>query len=102
MIAAVFGWTFRLLVRRGTNIFLAVVLVMLAASASMIHFFARPHVVSSLLTLAWFQVLDSSERNAFRAARPISGRVVTGLWFWLLPFLMLLLVKLHDRLLVAY
>src|SRR6267378_1925046 len=38
MIAAVFGWTFRLLVRRGTNIFVAVVLVMLAASASMIHF----------------------------------------------------------------
>ena len=60
MIAAVFGWTFRLLVHRSTNIFVAVVLVMLAASASMIHFFARPHVVSWLLTLAWFQVLDSS------------------------------------------
>jgi hypothetical protein len=101
-IAAVFGWTFRLLVRRGTNIFLAVVLVMLAASASMIHFFARPHVVSWLLTLAWFQVLDSSERNAFRAARPISGRVGTGLWLWLLPFLMLLWVNLHGGFLVAF
>ena len=64
MIAGVFGWTFRLLLRRSTNIFVAVVLVMLAASASMIHFFARPHVVSWLLTLAWFQVLDSSQRNA--------------------------------------
>ena len=102
MIAGVFGWTFRLLLRRGTNIFVAVVLVMLAASASMIHFFARPHVVSWLLTLAWFQVLDSSERNAFRAARPISGRVGTGLWLWLLPFLMLLWVNLHGGFLVAF
>jgi hypothetical protein len=102
MIAAVFGWTFWLLVRRGTNIFVAVVLVMLAASASMIHFFARPHVVSWLLTLAWFQVLDSSERNAFRAARPISGRVGTGAWLWLLPFLMLLWVNLHGGFLVAF
>src|SRR4030081_3742652 len=67
IIAAVFGWTFRLLLRRGTNILVAVVLVMLAASASMIHFFARPHVVSWLLTLAWLQVLDSSESNVFEA-----------------------------------
>src|SRR5260370_28851216 len=102
MIAALFGWTFRLLVRRGTNIFVAVVLVMLAASASMIHFFARPHVVSWLLTLAWFQVLDSSQRNAFRAARPISGRARTGLWLWFLPFLMLLWVNLHGGFLVAF
>src|SRR4029077_19033645 len=68
MMATVFGWTFRLLMRRSTNIFVAVVLVMLAASASMIHFFARPHVVSWLLTLAWFQILESSQRNAFAAA----------------------------------
>ncbi len=102
MIAAVFGWTFRLLVGRGTNIFVAVVLVMLAAAASMIHFFARPHVVSWLLTLAWFQVLDSSERRAFGAARPISGRIRTGPWLWFLPVLMLLWVNLHGGFLVAF
>jgi hypothetical protein len=102
MIAAVFGWTFRLLVRRSTNIFVAVVLVMLAASASMIHFFARPHVVSWLLTLAWFQVLDSSERNAFAAARATSGRIRTGPWLWFLPLLMLLWVNVHGGFLVAF
>ena len=104
MIAAVFGWTFRLLVHRGTNIFVAVVLVMLAASASMIHFFARPHVVSWLLTLAWFQVLDSSQRNAFGAARPFAGRIRTGpwLWLWFLPLVMLLWVNLHGGFLVAF
>src|SRR6202049_4496551 len=102
IIAAVFGWSFRLLVRRRTNIFLAVVLVMLAASASMIHFFARPHVVSWLLTLAWFQVLDSSERNAFGAAPPFSGRMRTGPWLWFLPLVMLLWVNLHGGFLVAF
>jgi len=102
VIAVVFGWTFRLLVGRGTNIFVAVVLVMLAAAASMIHFFARPHVVSWLLTLAWFQVLDSSERRAFGAARPISGRIRTGPWLWFLPVLMLLWVNLHGGFLVAF
>src|SRR3984893_4970748 len=102
MIAALFGWTFRLLLRRSTNLFVAVVLVMLAASASMIHFFARPHVVSWLLTLAWFHILDAAERNAFQAARPISERSRTGLWLWFLPFLMLLWVNLHGGFLVAF
>src|SRR6267143_6063887 len=45
VVAGVFAWTSRLMVRRGTNVLLAVVLVLLAASASMIHFLARPHVV---------------------------------------------------------
>ena len=102
MIAAVFGWTFRLLVHRGTNIFVAVVLVMLAASASMIHFFARPHVVSWLLTLAWFQGLDSSQRDAFGAGRPFSGRIRTGPWLWFLPLVMVLWVNLHGGFLVAF
>src|ERR1700731_1881810 len=47
-IALVFAWTLQLLVRRGTNLLLALGLVLLAASASMIHFLARPHVVSWL------------------------------------------------------
>ncbi len=51
IIAAVFSWTFRLLLRRGTNVFVALILVLLAASASMIHFLTRPHVLSWLFTV---------------------------------------------------
>ena len=36
IIAAVFSWTYWLLLRRGTNIFVALILVLLAESASMI------------------------------------------------------------------
>ncbi len=65
VIAVVFAWTFRLLLRRGTNVLVALVLVLLAASASMIHFLARPHVVSWLFTVAWFWILESSEKSCF-------------------------------------
>jgi len=37
-IAIVFSWAFRLLVQRGVSLFLALGLVLLAASASMVHF----------------------------------------------------------------
>jgi hypothetical protein len=65
VIAAVFAWTFRLLIARGANLLAALVLVLLALWASTIHFLARPHVLSWLFTLAWFVILDSSERECF-------------------------------------
>jgi len=71
VIAAVFGWTFRLLVARGTNLFVALVLVLLAMSASTIHFLARPHVLSWLFTFAWFWILDSTERSVFQEQRAL-------------------------------
>ena len=58
-----FAWTFRLLLRRGTNVLVALILVLLAASAAMIHFLARPHVVSWLFTVVWFWILESSEMS---------------------------------------
>ncbi len=89
MIAAVFAWTFRLLVRRGTDVFAALVLVLLAASASMIHFFTRPHIVSWLFVLLWFWVLDSQEREG-------------GQRVWMLPLLMLVWVNVHGGFLIGF
>ena len=94
VIAAVFAWMFRLLIARGTNVSVAVVLVLLAASASTIHFLARPHVVSWLFTLAWFWILDSSERGRFA--------VRTTRRLWLLPFLMLVWVNAHGGFVLGF
>jgi len=106
VIAGVFAWTFRLLLRRGTNVFVALLLVLLAASASMIHFLARPHVLSWLLTLAWFWILDSSESDCVRgdSAGPSAARsAVSGRRrLWLLPLLMLLWVNVHGGFLVGF
>jgi hypothetical protein len=97
VIAAVFAWTFRLLIVRGTNLLVALLLVLLTVSASMIHFLARPHVVSWLFTLAWFWVLDSSERDAF------DGRGETGArWLWALPLVMLVWMNVHGGFLLGF
>jgi hypothetical protein len=102
VIAGVFAWTFRLLIRRGTNVFVALVLVLLAASASMIHFLARPHVLSWLFTLAWFWILDSSESDCSqpRSAEPSGAGSRRRLW--LLPLLMLVWVNAHGGFLVGF
>lgn len=90
VIALTFAWTFRLLLRRGVNLFLSLVLVLLAASASMIHFLARPHVMSWLFSVAWFWILESTERES------------SANWkLWLLPVTMLLWVNLHGGFLVG-
>ncbi|MGB2607190.1 MAG: hypothetical protein WBC78_26530 [Candidatus Sulfotelmatobacter sp.] len=103
IIAMVFSWTFRLLLHRGTNIAAALVLVLLAASASMIHFLARPHVVSWLLTVAWFWILESSENdrtdsNANFSATSAKKRAR----LWLLPLIMLLWVNVHGGFLLGF
>ncbi|MGA8867663.1 MAG: hypothetical protein WB510_11875 [Candidatus Sulfotelmatobacter sp.] len=98
IIAAVFAWTFRLLVQRGTNVLIALGLVLLAASASMIHFLARPHVLSWLLTLVWFWILDSSEARCFRGASKERGERS----LWLLPPLMLLWANVHGGFLIGF
>ncbi len=62
VIAAVFALLFRLLTKGGTNVLVALVLVLLALASSMIHFLARPLVLSWLSTLIW--VLDPRRLGA--------------------------------------
>ncbi len=106
IIAGLFAWTFRLLLRRGTNILVALVLTLLAASAAMIHFQARPHVVSWLFTVVWFWILESSEESC-HDPYPDSGdysltKVPRGRRLWLLPLLMLAWVNVHGGFLVGF
>ncbi len=95
IIATVFSWTFGSLLRRGTNIFVALALVLLAAAAATIHFLARPHVLTWLLTVLWFWILDSS----LGRGRTTRGRT----WLpWMLPPLMMLWVNLHGGFLIGF
>jgi hypothetical protein len=94
IIALTFSWTYLLLFRRGTNLLAALGLVLLAASAAMIHFFARPHVLSWLFTVIWFYLLDSSE------VKQIAGKQKD--WpLWLLPLSMVIWVNLHGGFLLG-
>ena len=61
IIALTFSLTLRLSLRHGADLPVAAFLLVLSLGVSMIHLFARPHVLSWLFTVIWFQILDSSE-----------------------------------------
>src|SRR6202795_3114572 len=98
IIALTFSGSFRLLLRRGANFLVALGLVLLAASAAMIHFLARPHVVSWLFAVLWFWFLESSQKKqpgSFAEARQ-------GWLLWLIPLLTLVWVNAHGGFLLGF
>ncbi len=97
IISGVYAWTFRLLLRRGTNLFLALALMLLSTSAAMIHFQARPHVLSWLFTLAWFWILESSAAQPGQAPSSTRARVL-----WFLPVQVLIWVNVHGGFLIGF
>ena len=93
IIALTFALTLRLCLRRGADLPVAALLLALSLGVSMIHLFARPHVLSWLFTVIWFQLLDSSE-SANLAASPRR--------LWYLPALMLLWVNVHGGFVLGF
>ncbi|MGH9538835.1 MAG: hypothetical protein ACRD3H_12975 [Terriglobales bacterium] len=96
IIAATFALTLRLSLRRGGNLPVTVVLLALSLGAAMIHLLARPHVVSWLLTVVWFQLLDESEAGSKSTVD------ATGRRLWWLPVLMLLWANVHAGFVVGF
>jgi hypothetical protein len=92
IIALTFALTLRLSLRRGADLPVAALLLALSLGVSMIHLFARPHVLSWLFTVIWFQILDSSER--------VNGLQTRRLWY--LPGLMLLWVNVHGGFVLGF
>jgi hypothetical protein len=73
------------LLNSGTGLPLAIALMLLAEATAAIHMFARPHIVSWLLTLTWFIALGRWEQGN---APP---------WLrWFFPVSMALWVNLHG------
>src|SRR5271169_4753148 len=86
IVAATFTMLLSQLLKRGTGLLLAIVLMLLAEAAAMIHLFARPHIMSWLLVLGWFAALERWEQG--RAPR----------WLpWFFPLSTLLWVNLHGE-----
>ena len=93
IIALTFALTLRLCLQRGADLPVTALLLALSLGVSMIHLFARPHVLSWLFTVIWFQLLDSSE-SANLAASPRR--------LWYLPALMLLWVNVHGGFVLGF
>ncbi len=94
IVAATFTFVLSQLLKRGTGLLLAIVLMLLAEAAATIHLFARPHIVSWLFALAWFAALERWERGDAPRCLPWFFPVSTLLWVnlhggWLLGFALL-------------
>jgi hypothetical protein len=57
-ISSIYFCLFKLLQNQSKNIILVAVIVLLAAISSSLHWLARPHVFSLLLTVLWYKLLD--------------------------------------------
>ena len=85
VIATTFGLLFLALLRGGTGLPVALLLWVLALGGASIHLFARPHIVTWLMTLLWFVGLEHWH----------NGRV--PLWLrWFFPLSTVLWVNLHG------
>jgi hypothetical protein len=93
IIAAAFVLVFHLVMRRGGSLPVTFSLLVLSMGATAVHFLARPHVVSWLLTVIWFELLDSAAVGA-------DHKNVRRL-YWL-PVLMLFWVNLHGGFVLGF
>src|ERR1700690_822072 len=91
IVAATFTMLLSQLLKRGTGLLLAIVLMLLAEAAATIHLFARPHIVSWLLVLGWFAALERWERGGAPRWLP-----------WFFPLSTLLWVNLHGGWIFAF
>jgi len=94
IIAFTFALVFRWMLAKGANLPISVLFLLVAASASTIHFLARPHVLSWLLAAVWFRILEMTEAEAIPG-----GRDKRLLW---LPLLMLIWVNVHGAFLLGF
>lgn len=88
LVAAIFALLLSQLLRRGTGLPLAIVLMLLSEAAATIHMYARPHIASWLFSLLWFVLLERWEDMR-------QGRVPRWI-LWFFPASMLLWVNLHG------
>jgi hypothetical protein len=90
VIALTFALVFRMMIARGAQLPVAIGVLLVALVASTIHFLARPHVVSWLLVVVWFGLLERFEED---------GNWRSLVW---LPAIMLLWVNVHGGFLLGF
>jgi hypothetical protein len=90
VIVLAFALVLHRMLASGANLPVAIILLLPAVAASTIHFLARPHVLSWLFTVIWFEVQERFVADG--KTRPL---------LWLLP-LTLLWANLHGGFLVGF
>jgi hypothetical protein len=95
LLALSYALLFQLMIARRADAFVACALTLLAALASMVHWLARPHVISILLLIGWLFVIESWRRYRHTAAWRAS-------LIFALPPLLALWANLHGAFVVTF
>lgn len=83
LIAATYAMLFKFLRSSGISIIISILITLLAAGASAVHWLARPHIFSILFLLIWYMILESYQyRNRN--------------YLYALPLMMILWVNIHG------
>ena len=94
IVASTFTILLSQLLKRGTSLVLAIVLMLLAECAAVVHLYARPHIVSWFFVLLWFIALERWEDRWEQGNPPRWLRWFSLRWFF--PVSMVLWVNLHG------
>jgi hypothetical protein len=89
LIALTYYLLFRMLRSSSYHILLVVLVTVLVITCSDIHWLARPHLFTLLLTVCWYYLLERLQQGSPRA------------WY-LLPLLMVLWVNLHGGYVIGF
>jgi hypothetical protein len=100
VMALSFVLVFHLAMRRGGSLPITLVLIVLSLGAASVHFLARPHVLSWLFTVIWFELLDSASGLDLQPDLDSEADKARRL-YWL-PVLMLFWVNLHGGFLLGF
>ncbi len=79
----------RLMIWRGSDPLLALLLTGFAAVATIVHWLARPHLVSILLMIIWYAMVESYRRRRTK-------------WIYAAPVLIALWANLHGAFVVTF
>src|SRR5712692_5193847 len=88
-IGAVYFLLFKFAQSLKFDLILAAAIVLLATASSSLHWLARPHIFSLVLTVVWYGVLNNYQYREKDC-------------LYLLPFLMLLWVNLHGAFILGF
>lgn len=89
IIAVIYHVLFRIMRSPKAGILVTLTVVLLAIGSSQIHWLARPHILSLLLTVIWYYVLDRYEYDKRN-------------YLYLLPAITLLWVNLHGGFIIGF
>jgi hypothetical protein len=101
LIAFTFALLFRMGLKRGGDVVASSLLLIIAFGASAIHLFSRPHTVSWLFTIIWFQILDSNEALQFSNETNSPTKNKDKSLYWL-PVIALFWANMHGGFLVGF